>query len=139
MGRFHSIKNKKDMLFAAGFTLLEVLVALTLLATALLMISRLFSHNLRSIAASGDYSAAIAAAQEKLQDVLESDTLAEGATHETIDDIYQVDTSVHQVLADRTENLNLKLFEVDLTVNWPEAGKTKTCKLTTLKMIGSHP
>ncbi len=125
--------------FRGGFTLLEVMVALALLATVLLLISRLFSYDMRSIAASGDFAAAVAAAQEELRGVLGADTITEGDTRQSVDGLYDVDVSIHPVLEDRTENLNLKLMEVDLTVHWTSGGKYKSYTLNTLKVVEGKP
>ncbi len=119
--------------------MLEVLVAMALLAGALLLISRLFSYDLRALSGSGDYAAAVVAAQEKMREVLAEDPIAEGGSEETMDGIYNVNVSVSPVLEDRTENLNLKLLRLDLTVNWQSGGKHKSFTLNTLKVVEGKP
>lgn len=137
-------KNKnlsKQAFFHEGFTLLEVLVALALIGSALLLISRLFSYDLRSLAGTGDYTAAVEAAQQKMREVLAEDHIAEGDSHETVDGRYDMDVSIHPVLEDRTENLNLKFLAVDLTISWAEisGGKQRSFTLNTLKAVAEKP
>ena len=111
---------------------------MALLATVLLLISRLFSHDMRSLAASGDYASAVVAAEDRMRAVLAADPIYEGDTHSS-DGPYDVDVSVHPVLEDRTEGLNLRLLEVDLTVHWTSGGKYKSYTLNTLKTVEGKP
>jgi prepilin-type N-terminal cleavage/methylation domain-containing protein len=54
----------------AGFTLLEVLVSLSLLGIAVTVIFQLYSANLRSIAGSEDYVAAALEAQSQMREIV---------------------------------------------------------------------
>ncbi len=122
-----------------GFTLLEVLVALAILGIALLAVVRLFSANLREISASGDYVNAAARAEAKLRDVLDDDALAEKTATEQTDDGYRIDTSIKEALKSRTDNLQVKVMEVGVTVDWRRGTKNKSVTLKTLKVVGEQP
>ncbi|MDA8155308.1 MAG: prepilin-type N-terminal cleavage/methylation domain-containing protein [Actinomycetota bacterium] len=124
-----------------GFTLLEVLVALAVLATGVLMISRLFSHDLRSLSYSADYTSAVAAAQDKMREVLAKNTLAAGSSRIGGNDSggYDYEVSVYPVFEDKTGSLNCKLLEVDLAVHWQEGGRQKSLTLKTLKEVENKP
>ncbi len=71
---------------AAGFTLLEVLVALVLLATAVVIVLQLFSSGLRSIHASEDLAFASLKAETKMAEVLEDAGLDEKTWDETTEE-----------------------------------------------------
>ena len=123
---------------ARGFTLLEVLVALVLLSISLVAIFELFSANLRGIAKSDDYSHAVIMAESKMREVLDDDTLAERTWTESTDDGYRIDAVVSSTANDRTEDLQVKLLEINLTVSWIKDSKERTLKLKTLKMVNKQ-
>ena len=121
-----------------GFTLLEVLVAMALLSISLVAIFELFSANLRGIAKSDDYSHAVIMAESKMREVLDDDTLAERTWTESTDDGYRIDAVVSSTANDRTEDLQVKLLEINLTVSWIKDSKERTLKLKTLKMVNKQ-
>ncbi len=118
-----------------GFTLLEVLVATALLGIAVTVVLQLFSANLRAISVSGDYVSATVKAEAKMREVLNDDKLAEKSFSETTDDGYRIDILVTDTLKDRTENLQARLFEIDLTIHWTKGTKERSLTLRTLKMM----
>lgn len=125
---------------AEGFTFMEVLVAVALLGIAFLIISRLFSHDMRSIAAAGDYETAVVVAQNELDRVLaEKRSIAEEDAVQTVDRVYRVETSVRRVLRKRTDGLGIMLFKVDVRVRWPSGGGYKSYELGTLKLVKVKP
>ncbi len=128
-------KNNKNRSCVGGFTLLEVLVALSIMAVAMTLILELFSSNLRALAISGDTMVAAAKGDVRLRELLSEGSLAESSWHETKEIGYPVDISIAEVLQERTDNLPVKLMEVVLTVHWQEGQKEKKLTLRTMKMV----
>ncbi|MEW6569621.1 MAG: type II secretion system protein [Nitrospirota bacterium] len=126
--------NSRPGVESQGFTLLEVLLAIAVLGIAVTVVLQLFSANLRTIGASGEYVTAAMRAEMKMREILDEDTLAEGAYTETTYDGYRMDMSVSEVLAERTESLPVRLLEIYLTVHWVQGGKERSLTLKTLKM-----
>ncbi|MGO9016008.1 MAG: prepilin-type N-terminal cleavage/methylation domain-containing protein [Dissulfurispiraceae bacterium] len=124
-------------LFASpeGFTLLEILVALALLSIALLVIVQLFSADLRGISVSDDYVVAVATAESRMRELLDDDKLSEKNLSEYTDDGYRIDTSVKESLTDRTENLQVRIFDIGLAVHWRKWGRDRSVTLRTLKVM----
>lgn len=120
---------------SSGFTLLEVLVALVLLSISLVAIFELFSANLRGIAKSDDYSHAVIMAESKMREILDDKTLEERTWTESTDDGYRIDAVVSSTASDRTENLQIKLLEINLTISWIKDSKEQALNLKTLKMV----
>jgi len=120
---------------SAGFTLLEVLVAVAILGIAIAVILQLFSADLRAISVSGNYVAAAAKAEAKMREVLDDDALTERSLSETTDDGYRIDVAVTRALGNRTENLPVMLLDVSLTVHWTKGTKERTLTLRTMKMV----
>ncbi len=123
------MENKK------GFTLLEVLVALALLAIAIIVVIQLFSANLKAIYTSEDYINATIKANAKLREILSDDKISERSWSETTDDGYNIYVSVYKALKDRTEDLNVELLEIDLTLRWMVGSREKSINLKTMKMV----
>lgn len=128
-----AFKNK-----CGGFTLLEVLVAMALLSISLAAIFELFSANIRGIAKSDDYSHAVIMAESKMRKILDDDKLKESAWTESTDDGYRLDAVVSGTASERTENLQVKLFEINLTVSWIKDSKNRSFNLKTVKMANKQ-
>ncbi len=120
--------------FEAGFTLLEVLVALSLLGIAVVAVIQLFSIDLRSISLSEDYVAGTLAAQSKMREVLSEDEIAEKTWKGVTDDGYQFEVSISKSLKDRTEELQVRMYEIAVTVSWTKGFKKRSMTLRTQKL-----
>lgn len=118
-----------------GFTLFEVLVAVSILGIAIVIVLQLFSSNLSSISASGDYSNALIAAEAKMREIIDEQDLSEKSWSETTLEGYRFNISVSKEMKDRTDNLNYKLFKISLAVNWGNGSKGKSLVLMTTKAV----
>jgi prepilin-type N-terminal cleavage/methylation domain-containing protein len=118
-----------------GFTLLEILVALVILGTAVVIVLQLFSSGLRSIHASEDLALASLTAEAKFQEILEDPALDEKITTEVTESGYRFDLAVTEALKERTENLTIKMLQVDLTVRWITGSKERSLTLRSLKVV----
>ncbi len=121
-----------------GFTLLEILVALAILGIAITIILQLFSANLRALSVSGNYVSAVTKAEAKMREILDDSNLSEKSWSEVTDDGYRFDASLTETLKDRTENLQVRLLEVALTVQWTEGSKKKSLTLKTMKVVNKQ-
>jgi len=133
-------QEKKPLLDSTcgGFTLLEVLVAMALLSISLVAIFELFSADLRGIAKSDDYSHAVIMAESKMREILDDNSLEERTWTESTDDGYRIDAVVSSTASERTENLQIKLLEISLTVSWIKDSKGRAFNLKTLKMVNKQ-
>jgi prepilin-type N-terminal cleavage/methylation domain-containing protein len=118
-----------------GFTLLEVLVSLSIVAIAVTVVLQLFSADLRAIAASEDYASAVIKAETKMRELLDNEDLTETSWSEATPDGYRMDVAVAEVLKEKTNSLQVKLMQVDLTTRWFKGTKEKMLALRTMKMI----
>ena len=119
-----------------GFTLLEVLVATSILGIAIAVILQLFSADLRAISLSADYVSASTRAQAKMTEILNSDeSVSEKSFSEATDDGYRIDVSITEALKDRTENLPVKLLEIDLTIRWLRGTKERSLTMRTMRLV----
>ena len=118
-----------------GFTLLEVLVALAIMAIATTLVVQLFSADLRAIARSGDVTSAAVRGDSRIREILTEPSLEENTWSEESSDGYRMDIAVSEVMKPRTGNLPVKLMEVELTIRWIEGLKERSLHLKTQKMI----
>jgi general secretion pathway protein I len=123
-----------------GFTLLEVLVALVVLATSIVAILQLFGGGLRLARTAGDHSDAALLASAKLADV-EPGALTEGTTDGTEG---QYRWTRHVALApgllppepEGVEGGRLRLARVSVEVRW---GENRRVELATLRVWRAAP
>jgi prepilin-type N-terminal cleavage/methylation domain-containing protein len=128
--------KKYKKLYKKGFTLLEVLVATAVLSIAITVILQLFSANIRNIAVSDDYVKAVTKAHIKMREILDESDITDKTYSEITNDGYKVDVSISEIAKDRSENLNVKLFEIDLKLSWLKGNKEKFINLKTMKLVG---
>lgn len=120
---------------SGGFTLLEILVALALLSIAMVTVFELFSANLKGIAASEDYVEASLRAESAMREILDDDELKESSWGDTTDDGYTMDVVIAPTSRERTENLQVELLEVTLTLHWVKGTKNRQLTLKTIKLV----
>lgn len=121
-----------------GFTLLEVLVALVVLSIALAAIFELFSVNLKGLSKTDDITNAVIVAESKMRDILAEETLTERSSTEAAGNGYRINTVVKSTANERTENLQIKLYEINLTVFWTKDSKERAYHLKTVKMVNKQ-
>lgn len=121
----------------SGFTLLEVLAALTILATAVAFLIQIFSANLRLLAGSeGSLTAALAGTAIMRQVV--DQPLRENSWSITAENGCQADISIREVQKDRTEHMNMKLMEITVDLHWMQGTRPKVLRMATLKMANKE-
>ena len=130
---FNRLNSRRE-----GFTLLEVLVAIAILGIAITVVLQLFSANLRAISVSGDYVSAAIKAEAKMREMLSDDKLSEKSSSETTDDGYRIDVSVTDALKERTDNLQVRILEIDLTVHWTRGTKERSLAMKTMKLVNKE-
>lgn len=121
-----------------GFTLLEVLVAIALLAIALTVVFELFSGSLRTIRASEDYLNAAWEGEVSLQRVLNDDNLQAGTFTEVTVNGYRIETTVSEVMGRETDSLPYRAMEIGLAVKWRKGSTEKVTYLKTVKLVNKH-
>ncbi len=129
---FFPLRPQKD---SAGFTLLEVLVALSLLGIAVVTVIQLFSADLRSISISETYVTGALAAQSKMREVLFEEEIKETAWKGVTDNGFPFEVSISKSLPDRTEELQVRMYEITVTVFWTQGLKKRSMTLRTQKLV----
>jgi len=138
-----------------GFTLLEIMVAMAIMAIALVTVIQLFSGALRSAKVSNDYSLAVMGAKEKMDEVLAVNTLDEFEelikTGEFENDLlkgyqweiselepYDIPPGLSTDVEEESgvfDDLDFKLYKVSVRVSWASGMHEKEVKFSTIKMM----
>jgi len=118
-----------------GFTLLEILIALAILATAVTIIFQLFSASLRNIAVSEDMVSATVRAEAKMREVLSVDELTADSWSETTSDGYTFDINITETLQQKTDSLPVQVLQLELAISWQKNSKQRSLRLKTYKTV----
>lgn len=136
----------------SGFTLLEILVAVTVLALVFTSLLRLFGGTLRSVENSVKYAHAAVLGEQLLTAVLFDEEAfpppqAAGRFEENPEFSYSLESSLYEEPIGMMEvsafdaDSQLSTYRVALTVEWQEGAKTRSLRLNTLKTVveGEQP
>lgn len=115
-----------------GFTLIEVMAAMAILAIGITALIELFGGSLRSIGYAENYTKAAIAAEAELRNTLSVERLKEDSYTKRLDGGYTCDISIKNIETNKTDNLQYELFSVTLTINWTAGRKSKSYTLKTL-------
>jgi prepilin-type N-terminal cleavage/methylation domain-containing protein len=118
-----------------GFTLMEIMVALVVMGFAVVYLVQLFSSNLRMIGTSREYMTALTQAEAVMREIVESDKIEEKSWKEQTDQGFQIEVSVAEAQKERTENLPIKLLQIEMNLSWEKALRKKSLTLRTLKVV----
>lgn len=118
---------------AHGFTLVELLVALTLLAVVGGSLLQLFHSGLRTARLAGAQSHAVLLARSKLTELQAYPFLQPGTLAGRFDDEYRWQAELTQTTDLETARASrLQLLDLVLTVSWGDAGETREFSLHSL-------
>ncbi len=124
-----------------GFTLIEVVVALAILAIGLTIIIELFSGGLRLGRASMEYTKAVNYARMKMEESMAKSAIEEGTQEgESDDKTLRWQMGVNKVdLLSIDKSLDYKppveLFKLKIDVFWKSGAKEKSTSVESLKVI----
>ena len=125
-----------------GFTLLEVLVAFTILGLSLGVLLQTFAVGLRNTALSEEYTLATLHAESLLAKIGVEESLQEGSLQGEIDDKFTWQAEISEFIEEDESGLGVvdarglkaTLYYVQLTVNWrADNDKMRTVVLDTLR------
>jgi len=118
---------------AAGFTLLEVLIAFVILALALAALLPGFSGGVRSLGVADDYATAALLAESRLEEFGRAEPVREGTSSGTFDNGYRWRLDVARV--DPLEgDLPAAAYHLVLRVFWETGDDERSITLETLRL-----
>lgn len=125
-----------------GFTLLEILLAVSILGLAITVIMQQFSAGLRIARMSNTYTTATIYAKQKLEEFQVEEEMKEGEESGSFEDGYSWRISItpyEEYLEEEDEelfeHLPLEMYRLESVVWWEEGEKEKSITLATLKTV----
>jgi general secretion pathway protein I len=122
---------------AAGFALIEILVAFTIALLALGMLYRISSSGLAIGTTAFRYSRALLIAENALDEVGVEVPLAPGQSARQVDGAYDRDVTVHSrpdLLPGAAALPGAFPYEVSVQVSWHDSGRARSIELSTIRL-----
>ena len=124
----------------AGFTLLEVIIALAILGIGLTVIMELFSGGLRIGRASQEYTKAMNYASVKMEEIATQNTIQEGGDEGQFDDTYRWRMGIEKVdILPGDKGTDFKppaeFYHIRVSVVWKSGSKERSASLETYKTV----
>jgi general secretion pathway protein I len=119
-----------------GYTLIEVLVAMTILAMSLTVLFRIFSTGLLNIDVSADYARAVIIAETQLA----AGVLRQGQTEGAVDEqFYWLRTVEDYALAGQSgsQEMPVSAFLVTVAVEWEHRGRIRQVNLSSVQLAAN--
>jgi general secretion pathway protein I len=135
--------SNRQLFSTKGFTLIEVVVAMAILAIGLTVIIELFSGGLRLARTSMEYTKAVHYAHTKMEEIGAKQTMEEGNEEGEFDDAFhwQVETKkVDLVPGEHGPDFKppAELFQVKVNVLWKSGSKERSTGIESYKVIKSE-
>lgn len=132
------LDRRSKLILQQGFSLLEILVAFSILALSLGVLLNIFSGGVRRAAISEEYQQAITIAESKLATAGTEEELQEGEIDGVIGDkyhwylraklFYDEDEGLEE------EALSVEPYQITVTVEWEAGKQERQIELTTLRL-----
>lgn len=129
--------NNKSNIKQGGFSLLEILIAFSILAFSLGILLNIFSGGLRRTLVSEEYQQAVTIAQSILAQVGIDEELQEGEKQGEVREKYQWTQSI-QVFGDEEldpETMDITPYQVTVIVEWQAGTNNRQVELITLRLF----
>jgi prepilin-type N-terminal cleavage/methylation domain-containing protein len=127
-----SLKNEQ------GFSLLEVVVALMIMAGGFLAVLNLFSGSVRSVDFSGQYLKGVTLANSKMNELeIQNFTVEDNSGNFKNEENYRWEIDISPYESDlNNEKSGIQLQKILLKVLWNDDGHTRNIELATLRLKG---
>jgi general secretion pathway protein I len=120
-----------------GFTLIETLVAISILSVSLVVLMQLFSGGLKSSRLSDEYTRGIFHAREKMDEILLAGELSEGIIGGEFDDGFKWKAEALRLDMPEAKNVDLpfRAFNIRVAVTWDAGGREKQFSVSAIKLV----
>jgi general secretion pathway protein I len=120
-----------------GFTLIETLIAISILAISLAVILQLFSGGLKSSKLSDEYTRGIFHAREKMDEILLAKELTEGVIDGEFDDGFKWRAKALHLDIKEAKDVKLpfRAFNINVDVIWDAGGHEKHFAISAIKLV----
>ncbi len=126
---------------SGGFTLIEILVAISVLSIALVVILQLFSGGLKAGRRSETYTKGVFHAREKMEEILLGTEFVEGVSEGEFEDDYRWQAEIIRLVDPDEEEepegkkLPVHTYNIKLNIFWQEGENQKRFMVSTTKLV----
>lgn len=120
-----------------GFTLLETIIALVILAISLGVIYQIFGSTLRNTRIAEEYAVAQVYAQSHLSQLGKTQSLAEGITQGRYNGTYRWELAV-EPQGNGESAFGIRKYKILLRVLWDNNGRSRSIEIPTLRLAGER-
>ncbi|MEK6527784.1 MAG: prepilin-type N-terminal cleavage/methylation domain-containing protein [Nitrospirota bacterium] len=120
--------------WGAGFTLIEVMVAMAIMAISLVVVMQLFSASLKISRLSGDYTRAIVHAKGKMEEL----SIKPGQGTGVFEDGFKWESEVqpYEDIKEELETLDVNLLKIKVKIIWSgKSNKQESIEMASLRII----
>lgn len=128
----------RGRIYTRGYTLIEVLVAFTILALTLTVLLRIFSGGLRNVSASSDYAYAVLIAESQLAATGLNSALSPGVAEGTADKRFQWTRTISAYSpfpGYAASAKSIPAYYISVTVEWPHGNGSRSIDIGTVRLI----
>jgi len=121
----------------SGYSLIEVLVAFTILAMTLTVLFRIFSGGLRNVDTSAEYSLALLVAEELLTAPGHVERVRQGVTEGTSSGGYRWTRTISEIAAEGYESVRdsgVLAYRIEVAVTWDAGLRERRIDLATVRL-----
>lgn len=120
-----------------GFTLIEILVAISILSISLVVIFQLFSGGLKSSRLSDQYTRGIFHAKEKMEEILLSTEFTEEGAEGGFGDLFRWKSEIVRIeqAEEEASKLPFDTYNIKVDIFWDEGDKEKQFSISTMKVV----
>jgi type II secretion system protein I len=136
------VRSRCQNFSSQGFTLLEVLIAVAILGTAIVVLLLQFSVALRAGSITQNVTVAVLHAREKIEELKMERELSESSQSGSFSDGYEWETQVipyrHETIPEDEQiyaDLKVETYQLSSVVKWKDGERIKQVLLTTLKTV----
>ena len=117
-----------------GFTLLETLVALSVLAITLGVLYQIFGVSLRNMQHAKDYSYAQMLAESKLAEIGKGIPVKEGSYSGDFDEKYSWQMNIVPAANEVTGNELVNMYKIKFIIAWPASTSSRSIKIDVYRL-----
>ncbi len=119
---------------SGGFTLVEVVVTITVLAISLTAVLQLFSMGLRASRTSCDYTTAVIYAKQKMEELSVEPVQGTGKFEEKFE--WQTEVVPYEEIEKAPEDTDYNILKLKVKITWEEASnRKKSIEMVSLKTV----
>ncbi len=130
-------RSSRSRVSNKGFTLIEILVAISILSISLVVILQLFSGGLKSSRLSDRYTRGIFHAREKMEEILLGTEFADEVSEGEFEDSYRWRSEIVRIEQPEEEasKLPFDTYNIRVDIFWDEGDKEKGFSISTMKVV----